>query len=272
MRKKRRADILNQLHAKADSGKLIFGIAADAEGAAEYSILMPPDFLVLDSTLGGYLAERGPLSGLLAFGDANGITLTMGDEILPSLKKAPLFAGVCGSDPFRVMEMLLEELDEMGFAGVQNVPSVGIVDGSFRVNLEETGIGFGREVSMIAKAHERGLLTSPYVFDARQASAMIEAGADMIVAHLGLTNEDDAAEERSARLRDIVNAVRRTSRGSPPLILCRGDALDASDLAALPREVPGMQGYLFACCRLPAEKERMAAEMARIRSVMQRAR
>lgn len=272
MRKKRRADILKQLHAKAALGKPIFGIAADAEGATEYSLLMPPDFLVLDSTLGGHLAERGPLSGLLAFGDANGITLKMGDEVLPSLKKAPVFAGICGSDPFRVMRMLLEELDEMGFAGVQNMPSVGIIDGTFRTNLEETGIGFSREVEMIAEAHECGLLTCPCVFDAGQASAMTAAGADMIVAHMGLVAEDDDTEECVARLRGIVNAVHRAAGTSLPLILCRGNALDASNLAALPHETLGTQGYLFACRHLPVETERMPAEMARIQAVIERTR
>ena len=135
------------------------------------------------------MAGRGSLSGLLAYGDANKIVVEMGYEVLPIVKNTPVLAGVCGTDPFRVMDIYLKELKAQGFNGVQNFPTVGLIDGVFRQNLEETGMGYGLEVDMIRKAHELDMVTCPYVFDVEQAKAMAAAGADCLVAHMGLTTK-----------------------------------------------------------------------------------
>src|ERR671910_2001523 len=133
------------------------------------------------------MAGRGSLAGLMPYGDANAIVMEMGGEVLPIVRDTPVLAGVCGTDPFRLMPNFLRQVRDAGFAGVQNFPTVGLIDGTFRANLEETGMGYGLEVSMIAKAREHGLLTTPYVFSAEDAAAMTAAGADMIVCHMGLT-------------------------------------------------------------------------------------
>lgn len=145
------------------------------------------------------MAGRGSLAGLLSYGDANQIVVEMGSEVLPVVKDTPVLAGVCGTDPFRVMSRFLKELKDQGFNGVQNFPTVGLIDGVFRKNLEETGMGYDLEVDMIAEAHKLDMLTCPYVFDEEQAAAMTKAGADIVVAHMGLTTAAPSARRRRAR-------------------------------------------------------------------------
>ena len=164
------------------------------------------------------MAGRGSLAGLLPYGDANPIVVEMAGEVLPVVRDTPVLAGVCGTDPFRLMPRFLDQLAAMGFAGVQNFPTVGLFDGVFRQNLEETGMGYDLEVEMIRLAHERDLLTAPYVFDADQARAMAEAGADVLVPHVGLTTKGtigagtaltlDEAVDRVQAMRDAAVAVR----------------------------------------------------------------
>ena len=133
------------------------------------------------------MAGRGSLAGLMPYGDANAIVVEMASEVLPVVKQTPVLAGVCGTDPFRLMPVFLKQLKEMGFSGVQNFPTVGLMDGTYRQGLEETGMGYGLEVDMIGQAHELGLLTCPYIFNEDDARAMTEAGADVLVPHMGLT-------------------------------------------------------------------------------------
>lgn len=158
------------------------------------------DLIVIYNSGRYRMAGRGSLAGLLAYGNANDIVLDMALEVLPVVKHTPVLAGVNGTDPFLMMDEFLDRLKQMGFSGVQNFPTVGLFDGTFRRNLEETGMGFGLEVDMIAKAHARDLLTTPYVFSAEEAVAMTKAGADIIVPHMGLTTGGAIGAETAVRL------------------------------------------------------------------------
>jgi predicted TIM-barrel enzyme len=160
------------------------------------------DLIVIYNSGRYRMAGRGSLAGLMPYGDANAIVVEMASEVLPVVRHTPVLAGVCATDPFRLMDKFLDELIRIGFAGVQNFPTVGLIDGTFRANLEETGMGFGLEVDMIAKAHAKGMLTTPYVFDEDSATAMAEAGADIIVCHLGLTTGGAIGAETALTLPD----------------------------------------------------------------------
>jgi predicted TIM-barrel enzyme len=148
------------------------------------------------------MAGRGSLAGLMPYGDANAIVVEMAAEVLPVVRHTPILAGVCATDPFRLMDKFLDELQRIGFSGVQNFPTVGLIDGTFRANLEETGMGYGLEVDMIAKARAKGMLTTPYVFDEESAADMAKAGADIIVCHLGLTTGGSIGAETALTLED----------------------------------------------------------------------
>ena len=154
------------------------------------------DLIVIYNSGHFRMAGRGSLSGLMPYGDANAIVCEMAAEVLPVATRTPVLAGVCGTDPFRLMDLFLSELKAMGFAGVQNFPTVGLIDGVFRQNLEETGMGYKKEVDMVGMAREMDLLTTPYVFTPEEAVAMTEAGADVLVAHLGLTTKGTSVPRR----------------------------------------------------------------------------
>jgi predicted TIM-barrel enzyme len=160
------------------------------------------DLIVIYNSGRYRMAGRGSLAGLLAYGDANQIVVEMAAEVLPVVKRTPVLAGVNGTDPFRQMDVFLDQLKTMGFAGVQNFPTVGIIDGTFRANLEETGMSYGLEVDMIAAAHAKDMLTTPYVFNAEEAAAMAKVGADMIVCHLGLTTGGAIGAATALKLED----------------------------------------------------------------------
>ncbi|WP_299605180.1 phosphoenolpyruvate hydrolase family protein [uncultured Tateyamaria sp.] len=160
------------------------------------------DLIVIYNSGRYRMAGRGSLAGLMPYGDANAIVVEMASEVLPVVKHTPVLAGVCATDPFRLMDKFLDQLKDIGFSGVQNFPTVGLIDGSFRANLEETGMGFGLEVDMIAKAHAKGMLTTPYVFDEDSAVEMAKAGADIIVCHLGLTTGGAIGAETAVTLQD----------------------------------------------------------------------
>ncbi|WP_299210435.1 phosphoenolpyruvate hydrolase family protein [uncultured Tateyamaria sp.] len=160
------------------------------------------DLIVIYNSGRYRMAGRGSLAGLMPYGDANAIVVEMASEVLPVVKHTPVLAGVCATDPFRLMDKFLDQLKDIGFSGVQNFPTVGLIDGSFRANLEETGMGFGLEVDMIAKAHAKGMLTTPYVFDENSAVEMAKAGADVIVCHLGLTTGGAIGAETAVTLQD----------------------------------------------------------------------
>ena len=173
------------------------------------------------------MAGRGSLAGLLAYGDANQIVKEMASEVLPVVKDTPVIAGVNGTDPFLIMDGFLAELKELGFSGVQNFPTVGLIDGVFRANLEETGMGYGLEVEMIRAAHETDLLTTPYVFSAEDAAAMAEAGADLIVCHMGLTTSGTVGAKTAKSLDDCVKLIDEWSEAAlkvrdDAIILCHG--------------------------------------------------
>ena len=207
------------------------------------------------------MAGRGSLAGLLSYGDANQIVVEMGAEVLPVVKDTPVLAGVCGTDPFRVMKKYLAELKDQGFNGVQNFPTVGLIDGVFRKNLEETGMGYGLEVDMIAEAHKLDMLTCPYVFDEEQAAAMTKAGADIIVAHMGLTTGGTIGAETARTLDDcveIITGIVKVVKDINPdaLVICHGGPIsEPKDAAYVIEHVPGIDGFFGA-----TSIERLAAE------------
>src|SRR5215472_10666458 len=177
-----RSALLKQWRENSSRGGLILGAGAGTGISAKCAEAAGADLIIIYNSGRYRMAGRGSLAGLMPYGDANAIVMEMAREVLPVVRKVPVLAGVCGTDPFRVMRRFLRELKELGFAGVQNFPTVGLIDGQFRESLEETGMGFDLEVEMIARAHELDLLTCPYVFDEDQARAMAKAGADLLIA------------------------------------------------------------------------------------------
>jgi len=220
------------------------------------------------------MAGRGSLSGLLSYGDANAIVTEMGQEVLPIVKKTPVLAGVCGTDPFRVMEIFLKQLKEQGFNGVQNFPTVGLIDGKFRANLEETGMGYCLEVDMIREAHKLDMLTCPYVFDPEQAKAMAEAGADILVAHMGLTTKGSIGAETAVTLDDCcekIRAIIKAGREVRPdiMVICHGGPIaDPEDAAYVIQHVPEIDGFFGASSieRLASERG-MTAQAAAFKAI-----
>ena len=182
-----RKDALTRLRAQVEAGKPIIGAGAGTGLSAKLAEAGGADLIIIYNSGRYRMGGRGSLAGLLPYGDANAIVVDMAREVLPVVKSTPVLAGVCGTDPFRLMPVFLDELRRIGFSGVQNFPTVGLFDGTIRVGLEETGMGYGLEVDMIRLAHERDFLTAPYVFDDDEATAMAEAGADVLVPHMGLT-------------------------------------------------------------------------------------
>src|SRR6266702_6724883 len=197
-----------KLRSAVARGDLLVGAGAGTGLSAKCAEEGGADLIIIYNSGRFRMAGRGSLAGLMPYGDANAIVLDMAREVLPIVRQTPVLAGVCGTDPFRLMDCFLRELLGMGFAGVQNFPTVGLIDGMFRLNLEETGMGFSAEIEMIARAHELGLLTAPYVFDEDQAREMTRAGADLLVAHAGLTTKGSiAAREDVAWILDHTRDV-----------------------------------------------------------------
>jgi predicted TIM-barrel enzyme len=220
------------------------------------------------------MGGRGSLSGLMPYGDANAIVVDMAREVLPIVRETPVLAGVCGTDPFRLMPVFLEELRRIGFSGVQNFPTVGLIDGTFRQNLEETGMGFGLEVDMIRAAHELDLLTAPYVFDEAEAAAMAEAGADVLVPHMGLTTGGTIGAETAKTLDDcvpLIQAMHDAAKAVNPeiLVLCHGGPIaEPDDAAYVLARTEGVVGFFGASSmeRLPTETA-MTENMKRFKSI-----
>jgi predicted TIM-barrel enzyme len=219
------------------------------------------DLIVIYNSGRYRMAGRGSLAGLLAYGNANEIVVDMAREVLPVVRNTPVLAGVNGTDPFVVMGEFLDRLKVLGFSGVQNFPTVGLIDGKFRLNLEETGMSFGLEVDMIRMAHERDLLTTPYVFSADEAAAMAKAGADIIVAHMGLTTGGNIGASTAVTLQDCpalidnwADAARRIRRDI--LVLCHGGPIATpEDAEYVLRNTPQLHGFYGASSmeRLPTE-------------------
>jgi predicted TIM-barrel enzyme len=207
------------------------------------------------------MAGRGSLAGMLAYGNANEIVKEMAREVLPVVKKTPVLAGVNGTDPFLLVDHFLDELKAMGFSGIQNFPTVGLIDGLFRENLEETGMGYGLEVDLIAKANAKDLLTTPYVFDPDEAAAMAKAGADVIVAHMGLTTGGSIGAGTALKLEDcpkLIDACAEAARKvrKDVILLCHGGPVSSpEDAAYILKTVPGIHGFYGASSmeRLPVE-------------------
>jgi predicted TIM-barrel enzyme len=197
-----RTAILEKFNAMIARGEPIIGGGAGTGLSAKCEEAGGIDLIVIYNSGRYRMAGRGSLAGLLAYGNANEIVVEMAREVLPVVKHTPVLAGVNGTDPFCLFDSFLDDLTRLGFSGVQNFPTVGLIDGTFRANLEETGMGYGVEVDMIAKAHARGMLTTPYVFSADDARAMTRAGADIIVCHLGLTTGGAIGAETALKLTD----------------------------------------------------------------------
>ncbi len=259
---KSRSEILNKLKDEIKSGKIILGAGAGAGISAKSAEAGGVDLIIIYNSGKYRMAGRGSLAGLLSYGDANQIVVEMGSEVLPVVKDTPVLAGVCGTDPFRVMEPFLKQLKEQGFAGVQNFPTVGLIDGVFRQNLEETGMGYGLEVEMIRKAHELDLVTSPYVFDKEQAIEMAKAGADILVAHMGLTTKGTIGAKTALTLDDCVVKVQEIcdagkSVNPDIIILCHGGPIaEPEDAQYIISKTHGVEGFFGA-----SSIERFATEV-----------
>jgi predicted TIM-barrel enzyme len=197
-----RKDILDRLQAMKARGEPIVGGGAGTGLSAKCEEAGGIDLIVIYNSGRFRMAGRGSLSGMMPYGDANAIVVDMAREVLPVVKRTPVLAGVCATDPFRLMDVFLDELKRIGFSGVQNFPTVGLIDGTFRAQLEETGMGYRLEVDMIAKAAAKNMLTTPYVMDAGAAADMAKAGADIIVCHLGLTTGGTIGAETALTLKD----------------------------------------------------------------------
>jgi predicted TIM-barrel enzyme len=209
-----RAEILEKFRAMIARGEPIVGGGAGTGLSAKCEEAGGIDLIVIYNSGRYRMAGRGSLAGLLAYGDANAIVVEMAAEVLPVVKRTPVLAGVNATDPFRLMDVFLDDLKRIGFSGVQNFPTVGIIDGTFRTNLEETGMGYGLEVDMIAKARGKDLLTTPYVFNAGEAEAMARAGADVIVCHMGLTTGGSIGAGTALKLEDCPALINEWSEAA----------------------------------------------------------
>ena len=256
-----RSEIIAKFKEEIANGKILVGVGAGTGITAKSSEAGGADMLIIYNSGRYRMAGRGSLAGLLSYGDANQIVVEMGAEVLPVVKHTPVLAGVCGTDPFRVMDIYLKQLKDQGFNGVQNFPTVGLIDGIFRKNLEETGMGYGLEVEMIRKAHELDMLTCPYVFDPEQAKAMAEAGADILVAHMGLTTKGTIGAKTALTLDDCVEKIKAiiaAGRSVRPdiMVICHGGPIaEPSDAAYIIHQIPEIDGFFGA-----SSIERFAAE------------
>ena len=239
-----RADILKQLRLKVAEGLPIIGAGAGTGISAKCEEQGGIDLIVIYNSGRFRMAGRGSLAGLMPYGNANQIVKEMAGEVLTAVKHTPVLAGVCGTDPFLLRDRFLRELSDLGFAGIQNFPTVGLIDGTFRMNLEETGMSYQMEVECIAAAHELGLFTSPYVFNPDEAERMTKAGADLVVAHMGLTTSGLIGARTARSLADCsrdVQAIVDTCKSIRPevMVLCHGGPI------ATPKDAQ----YLFDSCR-----------------------
>jgi predicted TIM-barrel enzyme len=256
-----RSESLSRLKAQVAAGKPIIGAGAGTGISAKFSERGGVDLMIIYNSGRYRMAGRGSLSGLLAYGDANGIVVEMASEVLPVVKNTMVLAGVNGTDPFRLMPVFLKQLKEMGFDGVQNFPTVGLIDGNFRQNLEETGMGYDLEVDMIRMAHELDMLTCPYVFSEEDAVKMAQAGADVLVPHMGLTTKGSIGAGTALTLEESakrVQAMRDAAIAVNPdiLVLCHGGPIaEPEDAQYIFNHTQGVVGFFGASSmeRLPTE-------------------
>ena len=257
-----RSEILKRLQAQNSAGKPIVGCGAGTGISAKFAEAGGADLIIIYNSGRYRMAGRGSLAGLMPYGDANGIVVEMAAEVLPVVKDTPVLAGICGTDPFRLMPVFLKQLKEIGFSGVQNFPTVGLIDGNFRANLEGTGMGYDKEIEAIRLAREMDLFTSPYVFDADQARAMANAGADQLVAHVGLTTAGSIGAAVALTLDqaiDKVMTIAEAGRGvrKDILVICHGGPFDEPEnVGNALAKMPGINGFFGASSieRLPTER------------------
>jgi predicted TIM-barrel enzyme len=269
-----RKQALTQLRAQIDAGKPIIGAGAGTGLSAKCAEAGGCDLIIIYNSGRYRMAGRGSLAGLLPYGDANAIVVEMAAEVLPIVRETPVLAGVCGTDPFRLMPVFLRQLKELGFSGVQNFPTVGLIDGTFRQNLEETGMGYVLEVEMIRQAHELDLLTCPYVFDVEDARAMAAAGADVIVPHMGLTTGGAIGAETAKTLDEsveLVQAMHDAAVEVNPEVLCLchgGPIAEPADAEYVISRTEGVVGFFGASSmeRLPTETA-MTENMRRFKTI-----
>jgi predicted TIM-barrel enzyme len=256
-----RDQALARLRAQLAAGNPIIGAGAGTGLSAKCAEAGGTDLIIIYNSGRYRMGGRGSLSGMMPYGDANAIVVDMAREVLPVVRETPVLAGVCGTDPFRLMPVFLDELKRIGFSGVQNFPTVGLIDGSMRAGLEETGMGYGLEVDMIRLARGLDLLTAPYVFDADQAAAMAAAGADVLVPHMGLTTGGTIGASTAKTLEDSVPLIQAmhdaAKRVNPEIIvLCHGGPIaEPDDAQYILDHTEGIVGFFGASSmeRLPVE-------------------
>jgi predicted TIM-barrel enzyme len=256
-----REEILARLRQRVADGLPIIGAGAGTGISAKLEEAGGVDLIVIYNSGRFRMAGRGSLAGMMPYGDANAIVMDMAGEVLTVVEHTPVLAGVCGTDPFRQMDVFLKRVEEIGFSGVQNFPTVGLIDGVFRQNLEETGMGFDLEVEMVRMAAEMGLLTTPYAFQPEEGARMAEAGADIVVAHMGLTTKGAIGATTSLTLdesTDRVQAISDAARAinSEILVLCHGGPISMpEDAEYVLQQTDGVDGFYGASSmeRLPVE-------------------
>src|SRR5262245_36489487 len=256
-----RDEILTKLRKQVAAGQPIVGGGAGTGISAKCAEAGGIDLLVIYNSGRFRMAGRGSLSGMMPYGDANQIVMDMASEVLPVVKKTPVLAGVCGTDPFRIMKMFLKQVQAVGFSGVQNFPTVGLIDGTFRQNLEETDMGFGLEVDMIRHARELGLLTTPYCFNDDEAKAMAQAGADILIPHMGLTTKGSIGAKTALTLDDCCKRIQSMHDTAKKInkdifVLCHGGPISEPDDAQyVISHTNGIVGFYGASSieRLPTE-------------------
>jgi predicted TIM-barrel enzyme len=257
-----RAEIVRRLQAQIKSGRPIVGCGAGTGISAKFAEAGGADVIIIYNSGRYRMAGRGSLAGLLPYGDANGIVVEMAAEVLPVVKNTPVQAGVCGTDPFRLMPVFLKQLKEIGFSGVQNFPTVGLFDGKMRLNLEATDMGYDKEVEMIRLAHEMDLFTTPYAFTADEAKAMTRAGADLLVGHVGLTTAGSIGAALAFTLDEAIEKVMIMAEAGwsvrkDLMVICHGGPFDEPEnVGKALQKMPGIVGFFGASSieRLPTER------------------
>ena len=269
-----RAQALSRLRERIAAGVPIIGGGAGTGISAKFEEVGGIDLIVIYNSGRYRMAGRGSLAGLMPYGDANAVVMEMAGEVLPVVNDTPVLAGVCASDPFRLMDRFLDQIAATGFAGVQNFPTVGLIDGTFRANLEETGMGYDNEVQLIRMAREKNLLTTPYVFNTSEAEQMAEAGADVIVAHMGLTTKGTIGAHTARMLDDCVRDVQQIADAARSvrddiILLCHGGPIampeDAEYVLTRTQNIHGFYGA-SSMERLPVETA-MTDQVKRFRAI-----
>jgi len=257
-----RQEIIARLQAQQAAGRPIVGCGAGTGISAKFAEAGGADLIIIYNSGRFRMAGRGSLSGMMPYGDANGIVVEMAAEVLPVVQDTAVLAGVCGTDPFRLKHVFLKQLKEIGFSGIQNFPTVGLLDGTFRENLEGTGMGYDKEVEAIAIAHQLDMFTAPYVFTPEEATAMAEAGADLLVAHVGLTTAGTIGAAVAYTLEEAVDKVQEMAaagRAVNPdqIVICHGGPFDEPEnVGTALQMMPGIAGFFGASSieRLPTER------------------